>query len=189
MIEIFLFVNPLDENCLEVARSVCRFPKNRSEKVNIRLITYPTNSKKSRSRNQTKNSLILNSEYLSCLAFQSASMQGKKKANEFFIQLQSLLFEKGYDLDEKAIMLAAENSEVDLEMFREDLYSSIAKNAYQLNKQLAKDMKVTTIPTCIIYYHTDEMNKARVESTIDDYTLHYACNTCYSALKSGHNPS
>lgn len=179
----------MDENCLEVARSVFRFPKNRSEKVNIRLITYPMNSKKTRPFNQPKNSLILNSEYLSCLAFQSASMQGKKKANEFFIHLQSLMFEEGYDLNEELIISAAEKAGLDLEMFKEDLYSSIAKNAYQLNKQLAKDMNVTTIPTCIIYYHSDEMNKARVESTINDYTLHYACNTCYSALQSGHNPS
>ncbi len=181
MIEIFLFVNPLDEECLEVARSVCRFPKNRSEKVNIRLIT---NSMKTASRSslpKLNKAKIFNAEYLSCLAFQAASMQGKKKGHQFFIDLQSLLFEQKYDLSEETLFVAANNSNIDLTMFKEDLYSNLAKNSYQRDKQLAKEMNVEEVPTCIIYYHTDSMNKARVESIINDYTLHYACNSCHSA--------
>lgn len=94
------------------------------------------------------------------------------------------MFEHGMDLDEDTVILAAEQAKIDLEMFKKDLYSPFAKNAYARSKQLAKDMNVTTIPTCIIYYHTDEMNKARVESFIDDYTLHHACNLCHSAQDS-----
>ena len=179
MIEIFLFVNPLDKNCLEVARSVCRFPKNRSEKVNIRLITYGFNKIPNKNNQPCINSSIINAEYLACLSFQAASMQGKKKGNLYFINLQSLLFEKNYEFSEETIMRAAEEVNIDLEIFKEDLYSNLAKNSYQRDKQLAKDMNVNTVPLCIIYYHNHYMNKARVEDIISDYTLHYACNTCY----------
>lgn len=181
MIEIFLFVNPLDEDCLDVARSVCRFPKNRSEKVNIRLVTYPINaSSKSRKMICNQNHCF-NAEYLSCLAFQAASMQGKKKGNQFFIEFQTLLFEMNYPINEAMVFEAARNAKIDIEMFKEDLYSNLAKNSYQRDKQLAEEMSVKQVPTCIIYYHNECMNKARVESIINDYTLHYACNSCYNA--------
>lgn len=180
MIEIFLFVNPLDKNCLEVARSVCRFPKNRSEKVNIRLITYKLNNSTKPTFQSFKNTAVFNAEYLSCLSFQAASMQGKKKGNQYFINLQSLLFEKNYEFSEKTIIKAAKEAKIDLEIFKEDLYSNLAKNSCQRDKQLAKEMEVRTVPTCIIYYHNHSMNKTRVEDTISDYTLHYVCNTCHS---------
>ncbi len=183
MIEIFLFVNPLDKNSLEIARSVFHFPDTRHEKVSVRFVTIKANDDSYPNAPHKGKSLDFNPSFIPCLAFQAASMQGKKRGIQFFIKLQSLLFEEGYELNEETILEAAQAGQIDLQMFKEDLYSDLAKKSYQRDKHLAKEMEVNKVPTCIIYYHTDHMNKARMELMINEYTLHYACNTCSRASK------
>jgi len=185
MIEIFLFVNPLGDDCYESGKTIISFANERKEKVNIRFIPYinfriinnQLNHNLSRKKTLEIRNLLFNQSYDTSLAFHAASMQGKKKGNQFFLNLQQQLFDYNKELTNELIISTAYDLNLDMEMFLEDWDSDLAKQAFSKNQKLAHEMSITDTPTCVVNYEFNSEHAYRIESTIEKKILHKLCNT------------
>lgn len=195
MIEIFLFVNPLGDDCYETEKTILSFADERKEKVNVRFIPHinfkiidnQINQKLSRKKSLEIRNNIFNQSYNASLAFHAASMQGKKKGNRFFLNLQKQLFDNNIELTNELIIDTAYELDLDIEMFLEDWDSDLAKQTFSKNQKLAHEMSITGTPACIINCQPDSEYAYRLESTIEKSVLHNICGTPESELQVNDN--
>jgi len=183
MVEIFLFVNPLGEECYHSGKTIINFSENDNKNIKVRLIPYvnfkivgnqldkSTGSKKSlEARNE-----LFNQCYITSLAFQAALMQGKKKGIKFFLALQNRIFEDNQELTNGLIKQIADEVKLDKDMFLEDWESDLVKQTFSKDQKLAHEMSVSDTPSCIIYNYSKGMNGYRIDSQISDEILETFC--------------
>lgn len=182
IIEVFLFVNPLGSTCFETEQLIESFSTERDEKVKVRfvpllnirsignMIKGETNASLS-NRNQ-----LYTDSYHASLAFQAASMQGKKKGRKFLMTLQHKVINDGLQVTEELLMEIADIINLDIEMFEEDLNSEFSKKAFNNDQKLALDMNITEIPSCVVYSNKDSKNGYRIDASITKQLLHGLCN-------------
>lgn len=183
LIEVFLFVNPLGSECYETEKTILTFSDERDENVRVRfipLLNFHTMGK--HIEHQEKNGVSLEirnkhytESYQTCLAFQAASMQGKKKGRKFLLELQKAVVELKNNFSKKIVLEAASNAKLDIETFEEDLASDLVKRSFVNDQKLAQEMSVREAPSCVIFQNTDREYGYRIESTITTQLLHGLC--------------
>ncbi|WP_347297460.1 DsbA family protein [Dolosigranulum savutiense] len=189
MIELFVFINPLDPECFKANQMIIEFAQERTEKVNIRFVTSVFSQKSLRQlhyaylkKMQRDDNQIFNADFIASLAVQAATMQGKKRGMQFLMTLQSCLFEQGASFSEALVLEVAQRVNLDLTMFQEDLYSNLAKKAYTRDQHLAQKMHITSTPTCVLY-HCNSSNKAiKMSHHLSKETLHQVCGDNFDNL-------
>lgn len=185
VIEVFLFVNPLGSECYETEKMIMNFSDERDEKVKVRfvpLLNFHTLGQHMKDQNIAGASLemrnqMYNESYHASLAFQAAAMQGKKKGRQFLLALQKSVVKLRKEFSKETVMNAAEEVNLDIEMFEEDLESDLAKNAFTKDQKLAQEMAVTEAPTCVVFQSNGEEPGHRIESTITKQLLHGLCDS------------
>src|SRR5690625_1626609 len=124
-IEIFLFVNPLGTSCYGTEKLIEEFSNERDEKVSIRFIpilnfrtigNILTDKVKSTLSNRNE---FYTASYHTSIAFQAASMQGKKKGRQFLVALQSKLLNDNRTVSDELFFEVADQVRLDREMFEE----------------------------------------------------------------------
>lgn len=94
----------------------------------------------------------VSSPWIASLAIKTAELQGKKAGRVFLRKVQENLFLKKQDISDEAVLIqCAEDSRLDIEEFKNDLYSSSAKKAFQADLKLTKEMEVDYIPTMVFF--------------------------------------
>lgn len=192
IIEVFLFVNPLGPNCFETEKIIENFSTERNEKVNVRfvpLLNFKSISDMLKEKNSSslanRNKLYTDS-YHASLAFQAASMQGKKKGRHFLMALQQLVIEEDKDVTKELLLHIASLTKLDLEMFEEDLESELSKKAFNKDQTLAMEMDVKNAPSCVVYSTNDSDSGYRIDQSITKQILHGLCNNQISAQTHSH---
>lgn len=184
VIEVFLFVNPLGSECYETEKMMEKFSSERNEKVRLRfipLLNFQTIGQHLREQNIAGASLDMRNRlyeefYHASLAFQAASMQGKKKGRQFLLALQKAIVVDHQDFSKETVLEVAQKVNLDMEMFEEDLISDLAKNAFTKDQKLAQEMSVKQASSCVIFQNSTQEVGYRIESTITKQLLHGLCD-------------
>lgn len=183
--EVFLFVNPLGATCYEAEKTILNFSNELDGNVRVRfvpLLNFYTIGKQMDQTKITGTSLEMRNKlytdsYHASLAFQAASMQGKKKGQKFFLALQKSIVELKKDFSKEIVLEVALQANLDMEMFEEDVNSDFAKSAFTKDQKLAQEMAVKEAPSCVIFQNMDKDFGYRIESTITKQLLHGLCET------------
>lgn len=90
--------------------------------------------------------------WIASLAIKAAELQGKKAGRVYLRKMQENLFLKKQNIsDEKVLFRCAEESNLDMQEFKRDLYSASAKKAFQCDLKLTQEMDVDYIPTIVFF--------------------------------------
>ncbi|PRY83986.1 DsbA family protein [Alkalibacterium olivapovliticus] len=188
IIEVFLFVNPLGTTCFESEKLIESFSTERNEKVKVRFIPLLNiRSIGNMIKGETDGSLenrnqLYTDSYHASLAFQAASMQGKKKGRKFLMTLQQKVITEGRQVTNDLILHIADMINLDIEMFEEDLESDFTKKAFNKDQKLALDMNITESPSCVVFSNKDTKHGYRIDTSITKQLLHGLCNDQTSAI-------
>ena len=94
----------------------------------------------------------IQSSWIISLAIKAAELQGKRAGRRFLRKVQEYLFLKKKDISEESILIeCAEEINLDLDEFKNDLFSSTAKKALQCDLKLLEEMDVDYVPTIVFF--------------------------------------
>ncbi|MEN1967218.1 ClpXP adapter SpxH family protein [Lentibacillus sp. N15] len=101
--------------------------------------------------------------WIASLAIKAAELQGKKAGRVFLRKVQENLFLMKQDIsDENVLMDCARDANLDLDEFKNDLYSSSAKKAFQGDMKLTQEMEVDYIPTIVFFNQVIEQHGIKI---------------------------
>lgn len=186
IVEIFLFIDPLGKRCNNARKLVKKLREEQMDRIRVRVIPM-VNSKKvfSYARKQVKseidcfvdrNNHYSTNTYQASLAFYASTMQGKKFGDQLLSALQYAVVEEQQDYSESLVFKIAEKMNAfDLEMFKEDYESELARNIYRKNLTLASEMNVKKTPSCVIFKNGTENEAIRLDKEIESKILRAIC--------------
>lgn len=184
MIELFIFINPLETISYNMEKIATEFSKEREEKVQLRFVpvlNFNTISKHLADNHikgaplQLRNELYTKA-YGICLAFEAAAMQGKKAGRNFLMAIQEAVVINKQKLTKNLILETAEAVGLDLEMFEEDWQSEFSKEDFQNDQRLAREMGIENTPACIVYNGREASYGCLIETHFTKQLLHGICN-------------
>ncbi|SHM41497.1 ClpXP adapter SpxH family protein [Gracilibacillus kekensis] len=95
--------------------------------------------------------------WLTSIAIKAAELQGKKAGKRFLRKLQELAFLNKQDISQEEILInCAQKVHLDIDEFREDLYSHSSKKALQCDLKITKEMDVEYIPTMVFFNESED---------------------------------
>lgn len=197
IVEIFLFIDPLGKRCNNARKLVKKLREEQLDRIRVRIIPM-VNSKKvfgyARKQVQSefdcfvaRNNHYSTNTYQASLAFYASTMQGRKFGDSLLSELQYAVVEEKQDFSERLVFDIVEKMEAfDLEMFKEDYRSELAKNMYHKNLMLAAEMNVKKTPSCVIFKNGTENEAIRLDKEIESKILRAICEVSEaSPLKDG----
>lgn len=187
---IYLFIDPLATPCYEAEQAIEHFKMLHPKEIKVQIVPIVNQQNiqeavktrsvlKEGSPLEIQNLLYLN-VYHSCLAFIAASMQGRRKAHLLLSAIQETVINLGEIFTIDLLMDIASKLNLDAEEFKNDFYSTFAKEIFERNQQLAHEMNVTSTPTCIVELNSQDVHY-QLKGAINIHTLSVA----YEKLKSG----
>src|SRR5690625_7403818 len=94
----------------------------------------------------------IQSSWIISLAIKAAELQGKRAGRRFLRKVQEYLFLKKKDISEESILIeCAEEINLDLDEFKNDLFSSNAKKALKCELNLLEEMDVYNVISIVLY--------------------------------------
>ncbi|MFC4559332.1 ClpXP adapter SpxH family protein [Virgibacillus kekensis] len=99
----------------------------------------------------------VSSPWIASLAVKAAELQGKRAGRIFLRKIQENLFLNKQNISDEAVLRqCAEECNLDVQEFMNDLYSTSAKKAFQCDLKLTQEMDVDYIPTIVFFNQTTE---------------------------------
>ncbi|OJF96483.1 DsbA family protein [Alkalibacterium sp. 20] len=193
IIEVFLFVNPLGPTCFETERMIESFSNERDEKVKVRFIpllnfhTIGNIVKETDNPTLAHRNQLYTESFHSSLAFQAASMQGKKKGRKFLMALQDKVINEGKEVTKELFIQIADLIKLDVEMFEEDIQSDFSETAFKKDQNLAQEMNIQNAPSCVLYSGNDDAYGYRVNTAFTKQLLHGFCDEKVQVKKASVN--
>ena len=159
MLEIYLFINPIDPNCLNSEKEVLQFIEKSTSKIRVNFIpvhNLSTINNYLSTNNLPKNDLAFRNDVCSmtydiCLYYSAATMQGKKKGRNFLLELQHALIEEKQFFSEKLVLEAAKKAKLDIPMFLEDKDLEFTKSSFEADQKVAREMNAFNTPSCVLF--------------------------------------
>lgn len=106
------------------------------------------------------------------LAIKAAELQGNNAGRTFLRKLQVKYFIKNKDISDKSVLIdCATESKLDVQEFKNDLFSESAKRAFQCDLKLKKEMDVDETPT-IVFFNQDIEDHGIKISGIHPYKIY-----------------
>lgn len=183
MIEIFLFIDPLGNECCKTVQTLSHVLEDRKEKIIFRIIPIVNIHKIKKAVKQgsfvtegssldRQNHLYMNT-YQAALAFIAASMQGKQKGEVLLQLLQEKVVHDHQIYSENLLLDIVRQMDLDWETFIEDFHSDLAKSCFQRNQKLAAEMNIHCTPSCVVIHTSDIRRAYRLDDKIEESTLNY----------------
>lgn len=92
--------------------------------------------------------------WITAMGIKAAGFQGNKAARTYLRNIQEAYFIQNKDIaDERVLITCAINSELDVEEFKNDLYSQSSEKAFQCDIKVMLDMGVQAIPALVFFNH------------------------------------
>jgi predicted DsbA family dithiol-disulfide isomerase len=105
----------------------------------------------------------VSSPWIASLAIKAAELQGKKAGRLFLRKVQENLFLLKQNISDEDVLLAcAREANLDINEFKNDLYSSSAKKAFRDDMRLTKEMEVEYIPTIVFFNQIVEQHGIKI---------------------------
>lgn len=105
----------------------------------------------------------VSSPWIASLAIKAAELQGKRAGRIYLRKIQENLFLLKQNISEEEVLLkCAEEAQIDLEEFKNDLYSASAKKAFQDDLKLTNEMEVDYNPTIVFFNHVIEQHGIKI---------------------------
>lgn len=165
MIEIYLFINPLDERSFNLEKKFLNFIKADSDWIQLRWIPILNPQVLQRyllDNHLNKKNLIFRNQlfellYTTCLDFKAVQLQGQALAKQFLMQLQKKILLEKNDYTDDLIEQILNDLDVDLDAFIVDRQSQLIIDFFQMDQQIAHEMKVECFSSAVIFnYATDD---------------------------------
>ncbi|WP_156288890.1 ClpXP adapter SpxH family protein [Oceanobacillus salinisoli] len=173
-IEMYVFIDPLCPECwyfepylkkltLEYGRFFTTQPivsisMNRENFCkSIKLKDPWTKTKQTKINFDTQLEKSISNPWMVSLAIKAAEIQGKKAGKAFLRKIQEYLFLRRLDISKEHILMEiAQEANLDMEEFEEDLYSTSAKKAFQCDVHLTHEMEIDDTPTIVFFNHSKD---------------------------------
>lgn len=178
--EVFLFVNPLGDTCLNCEEEVLKFVQQTDKKVYFRFIT--TNDMQTfnnfvKATDKTMSIKERNNLYLAhqevCKAYKAALLQGKKVGREYLMKIQDYFGRQRNTYSHDKMMELAKETRLDIDMWLQDMDSDLANKSMIADAKLARQMQISVNPTVVIFDNMNYKYGLKVDSNITkDYLEH-----------------
>ncbi len=149
MLEAYLFVDPLCRRCLQSEKVLLKLSKKIGNYFSYQLIPM-LNLK---ILNQTDYDCRL--RYNLVLDYKAALFQGQKKGRSFLMMIQDEIITGHHRYNNQMVIMTAENVGLDLDMFRDDRRSKLAKDAFKHDQQLINKMKIKKPASAVVFNYND----------------------------------
>ncbi|MFD1318607.1 DsbA family protein [Loigolactobacillus zhaoyuanensis] len=197
MLEIYLFVNPLGEHCLEAERSVLKIAEEHRDTVhyqflplvNLHTVDDVMQRSKFDARDLKMRNKVFQTIYAAALDYKAALFQGKRRGQEFLMTLQNELnFHHERYTDQLITSLAGTNG-LDAEMFHTDRRSKLAIESFEADQRIACEMQIQHHPSAVIYNYADPTQDygIMIEDCHSYEVLKQVCQGNYDAALAAQN--
>lgn len=195
VIEIFLFIDPLGNQCFKSVKMLSHVLEEREENIVFRIIPIVNAHKIRRAVDrcdffkeeggllERQNHLYMNT-YRAALAFNAATMQGKQKGKELLDLLQEKVVHEKRVFSLQLLLEVIQQIDVDREMFIEDFHSELAKRCFRRDQQLAAEMGIHSTPSCVVIHTSDERGAYRLEGSFEESIVNYLIDLPHQAEQS-----
>ncbi|XIF19641.1 MAG: hypothetical protein AJITA_00304 [Acetilactobacillus jinshanensis] len=151
MLEAYLFVDPLCKKCIRSEIIIKRLAQNLNTHflyqfipmLNIKILNNVEAPQIVKNQHQLYYQMVMD--------YKAALFQGKKRGQNFFIMLQEELLNDKANYNNRLVLATAENSKLDLDMFKEDRRSQLAKKSFKSDQRLVHEMKITKPSSAVIF--------------------------------------
>ncbi|MGY3725245.1 Predicted dithiol-disulfide isomerase, DsbA family [Granulicatella balaenopterae] len=181
--DLYLFVNPISENCYRCEKEVLEFIDQIPNKVHYHFITfhnfktvthfmkkYHLDYKNCELRNE-----IYRSIYDASLSYKAACLQGKRLGNQFLITLQRYLHVEKVPYSQELIDSLIDEIGLDREMFLEDKESDLVRLDYEKDQKIALEMNIQHNPSLVVFDTSNQHFGMLIDNCISATKLHTVC--------------
>jgi predicted DsbA family dithiol-disulfide isomerase len=167
MIEIYLFINPLGELSLEAEEKILEISDVLKHKlhfrfipiVNIRMIHEYMKVIGVNSNDVLMRNALLEKCYSIALDVKAIQLQGRKKGRGFLLALQEKLIRENQNYSKELVLSIVKEIGGNLELFKADRESEVIRHNFRSDQQVAHEMKVTKIPSAVVFNYLKEDNE------------------------------
>ncbi|GLB47034.1 DsbA family protein [Philodulcilactobacillus myokoensis] len=182
MLEAYLFVNPLCQQCIQSEKTVLKLADTLQCKFSFRFVPMLNVSIIHENIKELENQMDLDISvnqsykihYDLVLDYKAASFQGKKCGRNFLMTLQDSILNQNRPYSDRLVLSIAKKSKLDLKMFKDDRQSSLAKNAFKYDQELTNEMKIQK-PSSAVIFNCDSSDCGIL---IDEINYQYLLSVC-----------
>ncbi|WP_268913750.1 DsbA family protein [Lentilactobacillus sp. SPB1-3] len=179
LLEIYLFVDPLDKQCYEAEKAVEKVARTLKSQLVIHFIPLLSINVLNDFKNPLKKRFHRSVPYDMVINYKAASFQGQRCGRNFLMSLQEQLFDEEEAYCHEIIMQTAAKQQLDLEMFDEDRQSKLVAETYHSDQVAAINMNITE-PASAVLFNT------RLEDSgiiIRDFNYESLLKYCQDSIK------
>lgn len=177
MLEVYLFVNPLGDQCYTCERQINQISAQTHRKlqiqfvpmVNLQTISETFHRLSPQHPELTRNALA-EQLYHIILDYKAASFQGKRLGRQFFLRLQDHILAQGETYTPALGLQVAHELALDMEMFTEDRRSKLAEDAFSADQRLVSEMGIEH-PSETVIFDVDDFDCGLLMENFDFDTL------------------
>ena len=159
LFELYLFVNPLGQDCRRVERELSRAIKQMPAKTDVHILCFTSQPLIARYMMQLgyepqdlrHRNEIFQKIYSATLAYRAAGLQGKRRGRQYLYEMQSRINSDLERLTDDFLANLACDIGLDLALFESDRRSQYVKELYYRDQKIALEMKVQDTPSLIIF--------------------------------------
>lgn len=177
MIEMFLFVNPFGQTCLNKEKNILEWIGCCESKIqfriipflNLRTLQYYLEKSELPTDDICLRNKLFQQMYSTALDFEAIQLQGKKKAREFLFKVQEAIGCDKKTYSAELVNQVIHSLQIDREMFEEDRRSVQVVETFRDNQNIAHEMGVVHVPSLVLFnYKSNNDFGVLLESHIDD---------------------
>lgn len=155
LIEIYLFINPLDRCSVEAEEALLHFAANSTEKIDLTILPLVNPKIITHALAKQRVTLEERNEYMAlayktALDFKAAQIQGKKIARSFLFTIQQQLFSTNASYSEQLVQ-AFFQEHGDYAMFLEDRTSDLVKDLFWNDQRTAQKLQISCSTSAVVY--------------------------------------
>lgn len=198
-VEIYVFIDPLCEDCWSLEPFLKKLTMEYGQYFTLRPILTGDYQPLVRERNECSypktvlqpDNILLNNAvsfpWRTSLAIKAAELQGRKAGTRFLRTIQEALFLNKQDITADEILIeCAKIAKLDLEEFREDMYSASAKKAFQCDVKLSKELEIDESPSIVFFNESEEDSGIKISGL---YSYDVYVNVLHQMLQRDPQPA
>lgn len=164
MIEIYLFINPLDKHSLKSENKFLEIIKKENEKIHFRIIPvlnprviqnylldYHMPTADLGFRNE-----LFTTIYSACLDFKAVQLQGKQIGRKFLFELQKKVGQEKHPYTKELVHEILMSLNVDMDLYTVDRQSSLIIDFFKIDQQVAHEMGINSFSDAVIFNYNCE---------------------------------
>lgn len=188
MLEVYLFINPLGNNCLRCEHDIVKLDDQIDQKViyqfvpvlNMQTINHTLEFNDLDIHDLTVRNRVSKAMFQIILDYKAALFQGRKKGRRFLLRLQDSILKNNMHYSEELTFETAETVNLDIDMFSEDRSSRLAHQAFETDQKMANEMGIDQTSSAVIY----NADNTEYGVLINDFTYDSLLDLCNKSLDS-----